>query len=107
MPVWAGCEKYLKKALQIIQNKAARTVTRLPFDTSVKKLLGQCGWLSVNQLGTYHSLVTHYKILQNKCPKYLYDKYNERFPRLTRLNDDTNAIKLPDPKLKLTENSFR
>ena len=36
MPVWAGCEKYLKKALQIIQNKAARTVTRLPFDTSVK-----------------------------------------------------------------------
>ena len=29
MPLWAGCEDYLVRALQVIQNKAARSITKL------------------------------------------------------------------------------
>ena len=45
--VWVGCEKYLLKALQTTQNRAARAVTRLSWDTPVNIILNQCGWLSV------------------------------------------------------------
>ena len=48
IPLWAGCETYLMLALQRIQNKAARVVTRSSLSTSGH--LSQCGWLSVRQL---------------------------------------------------------
>ena len=50
IPVWSGCENYLVNAIQSIQNKAARVVTKCNQYTSIKSLLSQCGWLSVNQL---------------------------------------------------------
>ena len=51
--VWGGTKDYLIKTLQILQNKAARFVTKLDIFTS---LLLQCVWLSVQQLVEYHSL---------------------------------------------------
>ena len=54
MPLWGGCELYLIRSLQVIQNKAARAVTKSGWYTSTKDLLQQCGWLSVNQLIAYH-----------------------------------------------------
>ena len=71
MPLWGGCDKFLIKALQIVQNKAARTVTKLGIFTPVRTLLKQCGWLSVNQLVFFHTVVLLFKTLQNKSPEYL------------------------------------
>ena len=108
MPLWGGCEDYLIKALQIVQNKAARSVTRL-WDAPIKTLLHQCNWLSVNQLIKYNTLVLQYKILQNGYPRYLYDKLDLDFPRNTRLAQ-SNIIRMgPEfqAHLALTEKSFR
>ena len=74
MPVWSGCEAYLVKALQVTQNKAARSVTHLGYRTPTKILLQQCGWLSVSQLMIYHSLVLLHKTLVHETPIYLYQK---------------------------------
>ena len=63
IPLWGGCEKFLIKALQIIQNKAARSVTKLGIFTPVQTLLRQCGWLSVNQLVFYHTVILLFKTL--------------------------------------------
>ena len=41
--LWGGCEKYLIQALQVIQNKAARVVTKLDWYTPTHVLLSQCG----------------------------------------------------------------
>ena len=73
IPLWGGCEKFLIKALQIIQNKAARSVTKLGIFTPVQTLLRQCGWLSVNQLVFYHTVILLFKTLLKQSPKYLYD----------------------------------
>ena len=54
IPLWSGYEKYLKNALQIVQNKAARIVTKSDSYTSTQKMLDQFGWLSIDQLGPYH-----------------------------------------------------
>ena len=39
IPLWGGCEKFLIQALQIIQNKAARSVTKLGIFTPIQILL--------------------------------------------------------------------
>ena len=74
IPLWSGCEKYLMNSLQIIQNKAARTVTKCGKRTAIKSLLSQCGWMSVAQLSVYHSLLLMFKILSTKSPRYLHSK---------------------------------
>ena len=60
--VWGGCSGYLVNSLQLIQNRAARIVTKLDLYTSIPKLLLQCGWLSVHQLVYYHTLLLVYQV---------------------------------------------
>ena len=43
IPRWGGCGKYLIRSLQIVQNKAARVVTKLHWDTPTTVLLSHCG----------------------------------------------------------------
>ena len=69
IPLWGGCESYLIRALQIVQNKAARCVTRRGKYTSTRNLLTECGWLSVNQLVFFHTVLLLFKVRKNKKPK--------------------------------------
>ena len=82
IPLWSGTENYSLRSLQIIQNKAARIVSRQGKRTPVQSILRQCGWLSIPQLGVFHSLVTIFNILVRKSAHYLYlkltgDSYRE------------------------------
>ena len=70
--LWGGCSKYLIICLQSLQNRAARIVTRKDWFTSVKTLLLQCGWLSVNQLVVYHCLILVYQVKTSRKPRKLF-----------------------------------
>ena len=74
MPVWAGCEDYLVKALQVIQNKVARSVTKKDKFTTTKVLMKECGWLTVHQLMVYHSLIQLHKTIRHQSPPYLFNR---------------------------------
>ena len=69
-------------------NKAARCVTRLPWGTPILVLLTQCGWLSMNQLGVYHSLVLLFKTKMDKKPVYIYEHIGDQPGRNTRQEAD-------------------
>ena len=56
--LWGGAEKYLFKALQVLQNRFGRDVTRKSWFTSTRFLLRECNWLSVNQLVFYQTVLT-------------------------------------------------
>ena len=109
--VWGGCETFLLKSVQILQNKAARIVTRRDRRTPVCELLLECGWLSVKQLVFYHSVLMLHKTRVSTLPKYLYNMYifNQETEKSTRLG----ALKLikssksVNPKTQLTRNGFR
>ena len=90
IPLWSGADDYLIKSLQVVQNKAARIVTRGGRRTPIKSLLKQCGWLSVAQLGVYHSLVLLFKVLQSGCPKYLYAKLSNEEDLPYRMRSTAN-----------------
>ena len=106
--LWGGTEDYLLNALQIIQNKAARSVARRDKYTPVGELLRQCGWLSVRQLVIFHSVVQIYKTIVTTYPKYIYSKLCSEFPYNTRLAQSDSVRMGPDfkSKLELTEKSF-
>ena len=48
--VWAGCENYLVRSLQVLQNRAARAVTGNSWFTTVTRLLQDCKWLSIKDI---------------------------------------------------------
>ena len=104
--LWSGCSEFLLTFLQIIQNRAARLVTKLPWNTRTETLLNQIGWLSVRQLSVFHCLVLIFKIKQNKKPVYFEEKFGKQFPRITRLSTG-NGIRL-DQKIrnKISQQNF-
>ena len=106
--LWGGAEGYLLDALQKVQNKAARLVTRRGKYTPVVELLRHCGWLSVRQLAFYHSIIQVYKSKQTTYPKYIHSKLAADFPYNTRLAD-SKAVRMGaefKSKLEITEKSF-
>ena len=81
-------------------------MTKLGRGTSVKTLLLQCGWLSVRQLATYHSLNLIYKTKRDTKPKYFYDKFTPEFAYKTRLAQG-NSIRSNEKVTKtLTQQNF-
>ena len=72
MPLWGGCHKFLINTLQVLQNRAARFVTKQNMYSPVQNLLKECGWLSVHQMVFYHTVVLFFKIRKNGTPVVLH-----------------------------------
>ena len=60
--VWGGTESYLIRAVQVMQNKAARCITKKSWYTPTRVLLQQCNWLSVKQLIFYHTVLQVWRL---------------------------------------------
>ena len=104
--LWGGCGSGFKQSLQKLQNKAARMVTKLDWMTSSKILLQQCGWLSVNQLIFYHSVLLVYSVRRNKTPRYLYEMHNKWVYRYETRQAEAELIGLTRPRSEIAKNSF-
>ena len=50
------------KSLQVLQNKSAQIVTKSPLRAERLPMYSQLGWLTINQLIFYHSVLAVYKI---------------------------------------------
>ena len=106
--LWGGCGAGLRKSLQIILNKAARVVTRLDWTTSTKELLSQCGWLSVDQLIFYHSVLQLHKVRLSGTPMYLYTMHNSWLYQYRTRQAENELVQLRGkPKLELSKFSFK
>ena len=62
------------KALQVVQNKVARSVCKIDKFTSTKDLMKACSLISVRQMICYHSVVKLNKTLDQKTPENSYQK---------------------------------
>ena len=102
--VWAGCSQYLLDTLQILQNKAAREVTKLDRYTPITTLLNQCNWLSVRQMIVYYDILMVFKIRKDKKPIYLYEKLSDKYAYETRFaaNNEIRQVQLPQSEISRT-----
>ena len=107
--LWGGCESYLIRALQIQQNRAARIVTRSSRYTSIRKLLTNCGWLSIKQMVIYHTLLIVHKTILVGQPHYLNSRVDTHHSYATR-QDTSGCIRIDSSfscKSDLTVQGFR
>ena len=95
------------KPLQKAQNKAARVVTKLDWNTPARDLLHQCGWLSVHQLAVYHSMIMVYKVTQTESPRYLFSMFSNKYNCDTRQARTGLIRQGKAPGLELSMDSFR
>ena len=71
LPLFGGCDAGEIQALQILQNKAAQVVTRSPPRVKRHPMYDTLGWLTVNQLIVYHTLLAVYRVRLTGEPEYL------------------------------------
>ena len=101
-----GASDYLLKSLQVLQNRAARTVTKHEWGTSTAVMLNQIGWLSIKQLVVHHSLILAFKVKRNKKPCYVNMKLNQNFAYSTRQATGNCILLGSTPKSEKSKSAF-
>ena len=96
--VWGGCDKKDKNELQVLQNVAAQHVLKLPSRSNRDFMYNKLGWMTVNQLVFYHTVLMVYKIKKTGEPEYLAAKL--------KCENYRGNIITPHTKLTLAKNSF-
>ena len=104
----AGLPSTLIKRLQVVQNHAARLITRTRMRDHVTPILKALHWLPITQKVKYKILVlTHKCIYEKSAPEYLQKllhKYNPT--RLLRSSADTSKLSVPSYDKKESEKCF-
>ena len=93
--LWGGCEDYLTHSLQVLQNRAARVVTRQGCFTPISKLLRDCNWLSVKQLVFFQTAVLVHKFICSGSPLSLKNRLPRVHPYRTR-QGSTGSIRFAE-----------
>ena len=106
IPLYGGCPDYLLSALQVLQNRAARLATKSNWGTSSSRMLTQLGWLTVEQMIVFQSVMLFFKAKQSTKPAYLYDQISAKFNVNTRLGTNNGIRETRRLKSTLARKSF-
>ena len=104
--VWGGTEKYVVKAVQVMQNRAARSITKLGWLTPTKTLLDQCNWLSIKQLIFYHTALQVWKVRSSKVPVYINSKLKPAIIRRPTRSTVEGNLMVPRVEKSVARSSF-
>ena len=70
-PFWDSLSGYLSDKLQKLQNRAARFITKSPFDTSSNHLLSTLDWERLSLWRKKQKALMMYKTMIDLAPEYL------------------------------------
>ena len=70
-PVWDCLSGYLSDKLQKLQNRAARVITKSPFDASSNHLLSTLSWERLSLRRKKQKALMMYKTMNDLAPEYL------------------------------------
>ena len=110
--VWGGTTKKNFNALQVLQNRVLRFVTR-NWEASTADNLKTVGWLSVHQLAVYHTVLLMFQIKESRmvgqqvAPQYLIDIFDWEYGYRTRQAEKEKIKPKGIPTLEVTRSSFR
>ena len=71
LPLFGGMNKNFRNQIQTVQNRAARFVCDAAPCTCRSSLFKQIGWLTIDQLIQYYTLINVFKIRSTRQPEYL------------------------------------
>ena len=90
LPLYGGSDIGHIRDIQVLQNKAARIVCHAPPRGSRNAMFDKLQWMTVNQLISYHTLLTVFKVRTSGQPEYLakFLQDSSRSGRILRYNTD-------------------
>ena len=101
--IWGGTEDYILNSVQVMQNKAAKCITKtVDLYTPTRVLLRQCGWMSVRQLVFYHTVLQMWKTMKTHKPVHIYSQLKLSNTR----SANTGTLKIPFMNTGLANKSF-
>ena len=95
-------EAYIIRAVQVMQNKAARCITKKSWYTPTSTLLRECNWLSINQLIFYHTVLQVWKVRRTKLPVYISSRMEVSITRSAL----EGTLRVPSVESDLAQKSF-
>ena len=97
------------RRLQVLQNKAMRLITKCDRWTPTSTLLEKTSFLSVHQLGAYHTALQVFKTHQTRKPTYHYERLfgrNRGRENMFQMRSSANQVSRVDFKLSTCRSSF-
>uniref|UniRef100_UPI003AAD7030 uncharacterized protein n=1 Tax=Centroberyx gerrardi TaxID=166262 RepID=UPI003AAD7030 len=97
--VLSGLPTKLLNRLQIIQNSAARIITRTKSSDHITPILIQLHWLPVQYRIDYKNLLLTFKALHNLAPTYLSDLLQDYIPSRSLRSSSAGLLTIPTSRL--------
>ena len=104
-PVWDCLSGYLSDKLQKLQNRAARVITKTPFDTSSNHLLSTLDWERLFLRRKKQKALMMFKTMNGLAPEYLQSLFSQRHS-VYNLRDSEGKLTLPKPNTNYLKRSF-
>ena len=104
-PVWDCLSGQSSDKLQKLQNRAARVITKLPFDTSSNLLLDSLKWEKLSLRRKKQKALIMYKTIHDLAPEYLQRLFSQRDAEYNLRNLE-GKLTLPKPNTNYLKRSF-
>ena len=104
-PVWDCLSGYLSDKLQKLQNRAARVITKSPFDTSSNHLLSTLSWERLSLRRKKQKALMMYKTMNDLAPEYLQSLFSQRHS-VYNLRNSEGRLTLSKPSTNYLKRSF-
>ena len=104
-PVWDCLSGYLSDKLQKLQNRAARVITKSPFDTSSNHLLSTLDWERLFFRRKKQKALMMFKTMNGLAPDYLQSLFSQRHS-VYNWRDSEGKLTLPKPNTNYLKRSF-
>ena len=104
-PVWDCLSGYLSDKLQKLQNRAARVITKSPFDASSNHLLSTLSWERLSLRRKKQKALMMYKTMNGFAPEYLQSLFSQRHSAYSLRNSE-GRLTLSKPSTNYLKRSF-
>ena len=104
-PVWDCLSGQSSDKLQKLQNRAARVITKLPFDTNSNHLLDSLKWEKLSLRRKKQKGLIMYKTIHDLAPEYLQRLFSQRDAEYNLRNLE-GKLTLPKPNTNYLKRSF-
>ena len=101
-----GANKTCLKRLQIVQNSAARLITRISYRDHITPILFQLHWLPIEYRIRYKALLMCFNCLMGTAPEYLSALISPYQPSRTLRSTHQILLRVPRTNTKYGDHSF-
>uniref|UniRef100_A0A803SW27 Reverse transcriptase domain-containing protein n=1 Tax=Anolis carolinensis TaxID=28377 RepID=A0A803SW27_ANOCA len=96
--LYVGLPMSTSRKLRIVQNAAARLLTRTPMKCHITPVLQHLHWLPTDYRGLYKMLVLTFKTLYGQSPSYLRDRLSFSHHRRSQRPSQRDLLYVPGPR---------